>query len=61
LLDSSDAPSDWPKVWALLEPVFRDGETFSHDPAITEDVALAACIKSLQKNQPTGQFSTAMS
>ena len=48
LLGSSDEPADWPKVWALLEPVFRDGETFSHDPAITEDVALAACVKQSQ-------------
>ena len=28
--------ADWPAVWALLEPVFRAGETFPHDPAITE-------------------------
>jgi hypothetical protein len=48
LLGSSAEPADWPKVWALLEPVFRDGETFSHDPAITEDVALAACVKQSQ-------------
>ena len=27
--------ADWPAVWALLEPVFRAGETFPHDPAIT--------------------------
>jgi L-amino acid N-acyltransferase YncA len=27
---------DWPAVWALLEPVFRAGETFPQDPAITE-------------------------
>jgi L-amino acid N-acyltransferase YncA len=29
-------PDDWPGVWRLLEPVFRAGETFPHDPAITE-------------------------
>jgi ribosomal protein S18 acetylase RimI-like enzyme len=29
-------PADWPAVWALLELVFRAGETFPHDPAITE-------------------------
>jgi L-amino acid N-acyltransferase YncA len=29
-------PADWPAVWGLLKPVFRDGETFPHDPAITE-------------------------
>jgi L-amino acid N-acyltransferase YncA len=28
--------ADWPAVWALLEPVFRAGETFPHDPAISE-------------------------
>ena len=38
-------PVDWPKVWALLEPVFRAGETFPHDPAITEDEARAAWVK----------------
>ncbi len=27
---------DWPAVWALLEPVFRAGETFPHDPQICE-------------------------
>ena len=48
LLGSSAEPADWPKVWVLLEPVFRDGETYSHDPAITEDVALAACVKQSQ-------------
>jgi hypothetical protein len=31
------APAEWPRVWPLLEPVFRAGETFPHDPAITED------------------------
>ena len=29
-------PPDWPAVWPLLEPVFRAGETFPHDPAISE-------------------------
>ena len=32
-------PADWPKLWALLQPVFRSGETFPHDPAITEGEA----------------------
>jgi L-amino acid N-acyltransferase YncA len=31
--------ADWPGVWALLEPVFRAGETFPHDPAISESEA----------------------
>jgi hypothetical protein len=38
-------PADGPAIWALLEPVFRAGETFPHDPAITEDDALAALVK----------------
>ena len=25
--------ADWPALWALLEPVFRAGETFPHDLA----------------------------
>ena len=29
-------PADWPGVWALLAPVFRAGETFPQDPAISE-------------------------
>jgi GNAT superfamily N-acetyltransferase len=29
----------WPGVWRVLEPVFRAGETFPHDPAIGEDEA----------------------
>ena len=24
--------ADWPALWALLEPVFRAGETFPHNP-----------------------------
>jgi len=35
-------------VWALLEPVFRAGETFPHDPAITEAEARMAWV---QQNQ----------
>ena len=30
------APADWSGIWRLLEPVFRAGETFPHDPAISE-------------------------
>jgi L-amino acid N-acyltransferase YncA len=37
--------ADWPVVWALLEPVFRAGETFPHDPAITEEGAQVAWVK----------------
>ena len=31
-------------MWALLEPMFRAGETFPHDPAITEAEALVAWV-----------------
>ena len=27
---------DWPAVWAVLEPVFRAGETYAYPPDITE-------------------------
>ena len=37
--------ADWPAVWALLEPVFRAGETFPHDPAITEAEAQLAWVE----------------
>ena len=30
--------ADWPAVWALLEPVFRAGETFPHDPTVSQAV-----------------------
>ncbi len=41
-------PADWPALWALLEPVFREGETFPHDPAISEAEAQLAWV---QQNQ----------
>ena len=40
--------ADWPAVWALLEPVFRAGETFPHDPAITEAEARVAWVDQSQ-------------
>ncbi|WP_199310092.1 GNAT family N-acetyltransferase [Vulcanococcus limneticus] len=40
--------ADWPAVWALLEPVFRAGETFPHDPAITEAKAQLAWVEQSQ-------------
>jgi len=40
--------ADWPAVWALLEPVFRAGETFPHDPAITEAEAQLAWVEQNQ-------------
>jgi len=40
--------ADWPAVWALLAPVFRAGETFPHDPAITETEAQVAWVEQSQ-------------
>ena len=40
--------ADWPAVWALLEPVFRAGETFPHDPAISEAEARVAWVDQSQ-------------
>lgn len=30
---------DWPQVWAIIEPVFRAGETYAFSPDITEEKA----------------------
>ncbi|MEN9541883.1 MAG: hypothetical protein RLZZ459_1974 [Cyanobacteriota bacterium] len=35
-------------MWALLEPVFRAGETFPHDPAITKAEAQLAWVEQSQ-------------
>ena len=35
------APEDWPAIWAILEPVFRAGETYSVERDVTEDAARA--------------------
>ena len=40
--------ADWSAVWALLEPGFRAGETFPHDPAITEAEAQLAWVEHSQ-------------
>ena len=37
--------ADWPALWALLEPVFRAGETFPHDSAITEAEAKLSWVE----------------
>jgi L-amino acid N-acyltransferase YncA len=42
------AATDWPAVWALLEPVFRAGETFPHDPAITAEQARVLWVEQSQ-------------
>ncbi len=33
--------ADWPAIWAMLEPVFRAGETYAVDRDITEAAARA--------------------
>jgi RimJ/RimL family protein N-acetyltransferase len=30
---------DWPQIWQVLEPVFRAGETYPQDPAISAEEA----------------------
>jgi L-amino acid N-acyltransferase YncA len=40
--------ADWPGLWALLEPVFRAGETFPHDPAISEAEARVTWVEQSQ-------------
>jgi GNAT superfamily N-acetyltransferase len=40
--------ADWPGIWALLEPVFRAGETIPHDPAITQQDAQVAWVEQSQ-------------
>jgi hypothetical protein len=32
-------PTDWSAVWSVIEPVFRQGETYSFAPDIGEDDA----------------------
>lgn len=41
-------PADWSAVWALLEPLFRAGETFPHDPAITEEQSQVLWVEQTQ-------------
>ena len=36
---------DWPSVWAILEPVFRAGETYAYSPQITEAQARAVWVE----------------
>lgn len=33
--------ADWPAIWAMLEPVFRAGETYAVDRDISQDAARA--------------------
>jgi len=41
--------ADWPGLWSLLLPVFRAGETFPHDPAISEAEARVAWVERSQE------------
>lgn len=43
--------SDWSAVWALIEPVFRAGDTYAFSPEITEDAAHKVWIEA-----PTATF-----
>ena len=38
--------SDWPSVWAILEPVFRSGETYAVDVDIAEPAARSMWFES---------------
>jgi L-amino acid N-acyltransferase YncA len=40
--------ADWSALWSLLEPVFRAGETFPHDPALTEAETQTAWVEQSQ-------------
>lgn len=42
---------DWPATWAVLEPVFRAGDTYSFPPDIDEQAAYAAWVE-----QPAATF-----
>ena len=41
--------SDWPKLWSIIEPVFRAGETYAFSPDIDEVGAKKVWIESAQK------------
>jgi GNAT superfamily N-acetyltransferase len=40
------AGDDWPQVWPIIREVVRAGDTFTYDPAMTEDEARATWIES---------------
>ena len=42
-------PSDWPAVWAIVEPVFRAGETYAFSPDISEDDSRRVWVETPQK------------
>ena len=41
--------SDWPHLWAMIEPVFRAGETYPYPPDISEQEAQQNWIKTPQE------------
>lgn len=45
MLTVREYTSDWPALWAIMEPVFRAGETYAFDPAITEAEAQRVWIE----------------
>lgn len=45
------SPGDWEPVWQILEPVFREGETYAFSPNIQEEEARQAWI-----TQPQATF-----
>ena len=40
---------DWPGVWEILEPVFREGESYMFSPQIDEEEARRAWIEATQR------------
>jgi L-amino acid N-acyltransferase YncA len=38
-------PEDWPGMWSILQPVIREGETFTWDRDTTEEVARSKWVK----------------
>ena len=41
--------SDWPQLWAMIEPVFRAGETYPYSPDISEQEAQQNWIETPQE------------
>lgn len=40
--------ADWPEIWAILEPVFREGETYAYAPDISEAEARRVWVEAPQ-------------
>lgn len=41
-------PSDWPRLWAFMEPVFREGKTYAISRDITEKEAKTLWVENPQ-------------